>query len=144
MISFQIFFVWVFKILVDFWKFTIILLYILWNDWPIFMISDYDFRFKWTAAAAIGIHPPKTWLSQQVNFKNPIWHFIRTIGNKILFWTCKKKATETYGMFQTTLDQLAGIEHQFLSGIRDSRKTGSLWGMIRGVGGVRKSIHQSW
>ena len=31
-----------------------------------------------------------------------------------------------------------------LSGIRDSRKLGSLWGMMRGVGGVRTSIHQSW
>ena len=41
-------------------------------------------------------------------------------------------------------DPLAWIEHHFLSGIRDSRKAGSLWGMIRGVGGVRKSIHQSW
>ena len=28
--------------------------------------------------------------------------------------------------------------------MRDSRKVGSLWGMMRGVGGVRKSIHQSW
>ena len=28
--------------------------------------------------------------------------------------------------------------------IRDSRKAGSLWGMTRGVGGVKKSIHQSW
>ena len=36
------------------------------------------------------------------------------------------------------------IEHQVLSGIRDSRKAGSLWGMMRRVGGVRKSIHQSW
>ena len=27
---------------------------------------------------------------------------------------------------------------------RDSMKAGSLWGMMRGVGGVRKSIHQSW
>ena len=42
------------------------------------------------------------------------------------------------------LEHLAWIEHQFLSGIRDSRKAGSLWGMMRGVGGVRKSIHQSW
>ena len=31
-----------------------------------------------------------------------------------------------------------------LSGIRDSRKAGSLWGMMRDVGRVRKSIHQSW
>ena len=41
-------------------------------------------------------------------------------------------------------DHLAWIEHQFLSGIRDSRKAGSLWGIMRGVAGVRKSIHHSW
>ena len=48
------------------------------------------------------------------------------------------------GCFRLLFDHLAWIEHQFLSGIRDSRKAGSLWGMMRGVGGVRKSIHQSW
>ena len=42
------------------------------------------------------------------------------------------------------LEHFAWIEHQFLSGIRDSRKAGSLWGIMRGVGGVRKTIHQSW
>ena len=46
--------------------------------------------------------------------------------------------------FRLLFDHLAWIEHQFLSGIRDSRKAGSLWGMMRSVGGVRKSIHQSW
>ena len=46
--------------------------------------------------------------------------------------------------FRLLLEHLAWIEHQFLSGIRDSRKAGSLWGMMRGVGGVRKSIFQSW
>ena len=46
--------------------------------------------------------------------------------------------------FRLLFDHLAWIEHQFLSGIRDSRKAGSLWGMMRGVGGVRKSEHQSW
>ena len=46
--------------------------------------------------------------------------------------------------FGLLLEHLAWIEHQFLIGIRDSRKAGSVWGMIRGVGGVRKSIHQSW
>ena len=46
--------------------------------------------------------------------------------------------------FRLLLEHLTWIEHQFLSGIRDSRKAGRLWGMIRGVGGVRKSIHQSW
>ena len=46
--------------------------------------------------------------------------------------------------FRLLFDHLAWIEHQFLSGIRDSRKAGSLWGMMKGVGGIRKSIHQSW
>ena len=46
--------------------------------------------------------------------------------------------------FILLLEHLTWIEHQFLSGIRDLRKEGSLWGMMRGVGGVRKSIHQSW
>ena len=46
--------------------------------------------------------------------------------------------------FRLLLEHLAWIEHQFLSGIRDSRRAGSLWGMMRGVGGVRKSEHQSW
>ena len=46
--------------------------------------------------------------------------------------------------FRLLFDHLAWSEHQFLSGIRDSRKAGSLWGMMRGVAGVRKSIHQSW
>ena len=38
-ISFQTFFVQAFKIVVDSWKFSMLLLYILWDDWPIFMIS---------------------------------------------------------------------------------------------------------
>ena len=46
--------------------------------------------------------------------------------------------------FRLLLEHLAWIKHQFLSGIRDSRKAGSLWRMTRVVGGVRKSIHQSW
>ena len=37
--KFPDFFVQVFKIVVDSWKFTLLLLYILWDDWLIFMIS---------------------------------------------------------------------------------------------------------
>ena len=46
--------------------------------------------------------------------------------------------------FRLLLSHLVWIKPQFLSGIRDSGKTGSLWGMMRGVRGVRKLIHQSW
>ena len=83
------FFVQAFKSVVDSWKFTMLLLYIWWDDWT----NVYDFRFKWTATAAIGMHPTKAWLSQLVNFKNAIWtweHFRRTICNKILLLTWKK------------------------------------------------------
>ena len=89
---------------------------------------------------------PKAWLSQQVNFKNAIWtwgHFWRTICNKIV-WNLEKMSQKRMECFTLLLEHLAYIEHQFLSGIRHSRKAGSLWGMMRGVGGVRKSIDQSW
>ena len=46
--------------------------------------------------------------------------------------------------FRLLFDHLGWTEHQFLSGLRDSRKAGSLWGMMRGLGGVRKSIHERW
>ena len=45
--------------------------------------------------------------------------------------------------FRLLFDHISWTEHKVLSGIRDSRKTRSLWRM-RGVGGVRKSIHQMW
>ena len=37
--KFPDFFVQAFKIVVDSWKFTMLLLYILWDNWPIFMNS---------------------------------------------------------------------------------------------------------
>ena len=46
--------------------------------------------------------------------------------------------------FRLLLEHLPWIEHQFLSGIRDSTRAGTLWGMMRGLRGVRKSIPQSW
>ena len=60
------------------------------------------------------------------------------------FFILGKMPQKRMECFTLLFDHLAWIEHRFLSGIRDSRKAGSLWGMMRGVGGVRKSIHQSW
>ena len=79
--SYQNFYARAFKTVVDSWKVSMLLFFILWDDRHYF----YDFRFKSTATAAIGIHLTKAWLSQLVNFKNAIWHFRRTIGDKILF-----------------------------------------------------------
>ena len=107
----------------------------------------YDFRFKWTATAGIGIQPTKVWLSQLVNFKNAIciWQHIRKmICNKISVLNLEKMSQKRMEYFRLLLEHLAWIKHQFLSGIRDSRKAQSLWEMMGGVAGVRKSIHQSW
>ena len=107
------------------------------------LTNFYDFSFKWTATEAIGIYPTKTWLSLLVKFKNAIWDFRGMICYKILLklWEMPQKRMECLRLL---LEHLAWIEHQILSGIRDSRKAQSLWGMMRGVGGVRKSLHQSW
>ena len=107
----------------------------------------YDFSCKWTATAAIGIHPIKAWLLPLVNFKNAIrtWgHFRRTICNKILFLNLEKMPQKRMQCLRLIFDHLAWIERQFLSSISDSRKAGSLWGMMRGVRGVRKSELQGW
>ena len=87
-------------------------------------------------------------MSKLVNFKNANWtsgHFRRTICNKIVFLNLEKMIPQKrMECFRLLLEHLAWIEHQFLSGIRDSRKAGGPWVMMRGVGGVRKSIHESW
>ena len=106
-----------------------------------------DFSFKWTASTAIRILPTKAWLSHLVNFKNTIWtwgHFRRTMCNKNSVLDLEKIPQKRIECFRLLFNHLAWIEHQFLRGVRDSRKEGSLWGMMRSVGGVRKSIRQSW
>ena len=50
----------------------------------------------------------------------------------------EKNATETYGMLQIAF----GPSCMNRTSVFEWHK--SLWGMMRGVGGVRKSIHQSW
>ena len=58
----------------------------------------YDFRFKSTATAAIGIHPTKTWLSKMQSRRED------TLEERYAIKFCfklGKNATETYGMLQT-------------------------------------------
>ena len=76
-----------------------------------------------------------------------IWtwgYFRRTICYNISVLNLEKMPQKRMECFRLLLEHLAWIEYQFLSGIRDSRKAGCLWGIMRGVGGVRKSEHQSW
>ena len=113
------------------------LLYILWDDWLIFMISSSNEQLQHQLEYTLLKPDCHSWWILK---KNLTWgHFRRTIYNKILFYTWKN-ATDTYRMLQTAFGHLGWIEHQFLSSKRDSRKAWRLWVMMRGVGGVRKSI----
>ena len=64
------------------------------------LTNFYDFRFKWTATEAIGIHPTKAWchswwISKMQSGREEERQAIK-FGFKL-----GKQATETYGMLQT-------------------------------------------
>ena len=139
-ISFQTFFVWAFKIVIGSWKFSMLLLYILWDDWPIFMISASKEQLQQQLEFTL-LKPDchSWWISKMQSDTLEERYAIR-----FCFKLGKKMPQKRMECFRLLFDHLTWIEHQFLSGIRDSRKVGSLWRMMRGVGGVRKSIQQSW
>ena len=137
-ISFQTFFVWALKIVVGSWKFSILLLYI-WDDRPIFIISASNKQLQ-QELEYTRLKPDchRWWISKMQS---------DTLEERYAIKFCfklGKMPQKRMECFRLLLNNLAWMEHQFLSGIRDSRKAGSLWGMMRPVGGVRKSIHHSW
>ena len=137
--KFPDFFIWAFKIVVDSWKFSMLLLYILWDDWLIFRISASNEQLQQELEYTL-LKPDchSWWISKMQSDTLEEWYAI-----KFCFKLGKNAIEKHMECFRLLLEYLAWIEHQFLSGIRDSRKEGSLWGMMRGVGGVRKSIHQN-
>ena len=142
MISFQTFFVWAFIIVIDSWKFSMLLLYILWDDWPIFMILGSNEQLQQQLEFTL-LKPDyhSWWISKMQSVCEDTleeWYAIK------FCFKLGKRPQNRMECFRLLLEHLAWMEHEFLSGIRDSRKAGSLWGMMRGVGGVRKSIDQSW
>ena len=137
--SFQTFFVWAFKIVVDSSILNMLLLYILWHDWPIFMISGSNEQLHKQLEYTLLKPDCHSWwiLKMQCD----------TLDERYAIQFCfklGKMAQKRMEYFKMILEHLTWIKHPFLSGIRDSRKAGSLRGVMRGVGGVRKSIHQSW
>ena len=130
-ISFQTFFVWAFKIVVDSWKFTMLLLYTLWDDWPIFMISGSNEQLQQELEYILLKPDCHCWWISKMQSDT----FEERYAIKFCF-KLGKMPQKRMECFRLLFDHLAWIKHQFLSGIRDSRKAGSLWGMMRGVGGV--------
>ena len=141
-ISFQTIFAQAFKIGVDSWKFSKLLLYILWDDWPIFMISGSNKQLQQQLEYAL-LNPDchNWWISKIQSGREDTLEERYAIK---LFLNLEKMPQKRMEEFRLLFNHFAWIEHVFLSGIRDSRKAVSLWWMMRGVGGVRKSILQSW
>ena len=95
-ISFQTFFVWTFKIVVDSWKFTLLLLYILWDDWPIFMIPGLNEQLQQQLEYTLLKSDCHSWWISKMQSD--------TLEERYAIKSCfklGKNATETYGMLQT-------------------------------------------
>ena len=136
-IKFSDFFVQPFKIVVDSWKSNMLLLYILWDDLPIFIIwgsnEQLQQQLEYTLLKPDG---HSWWFSKMQSGREDTLEERYAI--KFCFKLRRKMPQKRMECFRLLL------EHDFLSGIKDSRKAGSLWGMMRGVERVRKSIHHSW
>ena len=95
-ISFQTFFVWAFKILVDSWKFTMLLLYILWDDWLIFRISASNEQLQQELEYTLLKPDCHCWWISKMQSDT----LKERYAIKFCFKLGKNDATETYGMLQ--------------------------------------------
>ena len=132
-------FVQAFKIIVDSWTFSMLLQYILWDDWQIFMISASNEQLQQQLEYTLLKSDCYSWWISKMQSGREEERYAK----KFYFKLGKKMAEKRMECFRLLLEHLAWIEHQFLSGIRYSRKAESLWGMMIREGRVRKSIHQS-
>ena len=98
-ISFQTFFVWAFKIVADSWELTMLLLYILWDDWLIFMIPPSNEQLQQQLEYNL-LKPDchSWWISKMQSGRED------TLEEQYAIKFCfkfEKNATEMYGMLQT-------------------------------------------
>ena len=132
------FFVQGFKIVVDSWEFSMLLLSIWWDDWPIFMITRSNEQLEQQLEYTLLKPDCHSWWTSKMQSG-----CMNTLEGRYAIKLCfklEKMPQKRMECFRLLFDHLAWIKHKFLSGKRDSRKPGSLWGMMRGVAGVRKSI----
>ena len=123
--KFPDFFVWAFKIVVDSWKFTMLLLYILWDDWPIFMSSASNAQLHQKLEYTL-LKPDchSWWISKmQSGHADTLeeWYAIK------FYFKLGKNATETYGKLQTAFQPSCMNQ----AWVFEWHKRGNLWGMIR-------------
>ena len=98
-ICFKTFFVWAFQIDIDSWKFSKFLLYIMWNDWPIFIISVLNEQLQEELEYTLPRLDCHNWFSKIQS---------DTLEERYAIKFCfklGKKATETYGMLPTAFGE---------------------------------------
>ena len=124
-----------FKIVVGSWKFNILLLYILWDDWPIFMISGSNEQLQQELEYTL-LKPDchSWWISKMQSGREDILEERYAI--KFCF-KLEKNAAETYGMLHTDFRPSCMNRASVFEWHRRFKEG-------RSVGGVRKSIDHSW
>ena len=93
------FFVQAFKIVVDSWKFNMLLLYILWDDWPIFRISASNEQLQQELEYTLLKPNCHSWWISKMQSGREV-----TLEERYAIKFCfklGKNATETNGMLQT-------------------------------------------
>ena len=128
-IGFQTFFVWAFKIVVDSLKFSILLLYIIWDDWPILLISGSNEQLQQQLEYTLLKPDCHSWGISKMQSD--------TLEERYAIKLCfklGKSATETYGMLQTAfgascMNRASGFEwhKRFREGresVRDNERCG--------------------
>ena len=85
-----------FKIVVDSWKFTMLLLYILWHDWPIFMISGSNQQVQQQLEHTLLKPDCHSWWISKIKSDSLKERYTISFCFKL-----GKNSTETYGMLQT-------------------------------------------
>ena len=137
--SIRLFFVQTFKIVVDSSKFSMLLLYIIWDDRPILMISGSNEQLHQQLEYTL-LKPDchSWWISKMQSGRED------TLEERYAIKLCfklGKNATETYGMlhaaFQPSCMNRASV-FEWHNRFKEGRES------IGDVGGVRKSTDQSW
>ena len=120
-------------------KIQLLLLYILGDDWPIFMISGSNQQLHQQLEYTL-LKPDchSWWFSKMQSDTLEEWYAI-----KFCFKLGKNDARETYGMLPTAFRPSCMNRASFFDWHKRFKEGRESVRMMRGVGGVRKSIDQS-
>ena len=114
-ISFQTYFVHAFKIVIDSWKFSMLLLYILWYDWPIFMISASNEKIQQEFEYTLLKPDCHSWWISKIQSRHENTSEERYAIN--FCFKLGKNATEMYAYLPTPPLGQDMTQGQFLSGV---------------------------